>query len=85
MKYGADRGTDDGTDQSCTEMDPKLGQQPGYQALGRGKKPRDEQGDLALTWRGKDLSICRGHLGRGTTERLVGLRGQIGIQRTDLL
>ena len=39
MKYGADRGTDDGTDQSCTEMDPKLGQQPGCQALGRGKKP----------------------------------------------
>ena len=28
MKYGADRGTDDGTDQSCTKMDPELGQQP---------------------------------------------------------
>jgi hypothetical protein len=27
-QYGTDRGVDDGTDQSRTEMDPELGQQP---------------------------------------------------------
>jgi len=39
MKYGADRGTDDGTDQSCTEMDPKLGQQPGARLWVAAKSP----------------------------------------------
>jgi hypothetical protein len=39
-QYGADRGTDDGTDQSCTEMDPELGQQP---ASDKGAQDSDDK------------------------------------------
>ena len=56
------------------------------QALGCDKeKPRDEQGTLALTPRGYDLSICRDHRGKKSTEWLEGLRGKIAIQRANLL
>ena len=54
---------------------------------GRGKKtPRDERGVLALASRGLgDLAICRGRLGKKTTEGFIGLRGEIAIQRANLL
>lgn len=48
------------------------------------KKPRDEQGNCALTPR-DDLSICRGHLCSKVTEWLVGLLGKIAVQYANLL
>ena len=49
------------------------------------KKPRDEQGNGALTSRSKTLSICRGHLCNKAAEWLVGLLGKIAVQCGNLL
>ena len=49
------------------------------------KSPATSRAILRRHRRAGILSICRGHLGKKTTERLAGFRGKIAIQRANLM